>query len=326
MRGFAIVAFLGLTATAAAAIAGNAGDRRAAQPVATATAGSFDFANSRDGAPVFEASDIGPGDAASGTVEIANEGGEPGELTLKQHDVVDTPGAGGGLLSGRMSMRIRDLSDPAQPRSVYDGALAPMPALQLGPLGPGQSRAYEFVATLPDRGTPTGEVAGDNAVQAAAVSVGYSWTAAESTPRPEQVAPTYPVADGTPTGTDHVLQLVILRVRTAIRHHRLVLWAYCGPGACSVQARLRFRTRGSRRTPARTLGLLVRRRLIAGSQSLVFKLPPSLQRALRAAATKGRGATVRVVLVPLDRDVERARVRKAVRPLHLYPRARHGRP
>jgi hypothetical protein len=212
-----------------------------------------------------------------------------------------------------MSMRIRDLSDPDQPRSVYDGALAPMPALQLGPLGPGQSRVFEFVAGLPDRGTPTGAVAGDNALQAAAVSVGYTWTAAESTPGPEVVARSGPSVEGSSTASDRVPQLVILRVRAVVWHHRIVLWAYCGPGACSVQARLRFQARGSRRSPARRLGLLVRRRLVAGAQRLVFKLPPSLRRALRAATKKSQRATVRVVLVPLDRDMERASARKAVR-------------
>jgi hypothetical protein len=325
MRGLAIFVFLAGAATTVAATAGNGGDRRVARPVATATAGNFDFASSRDGMPIFEASDIGPGDSTAGTVEIANEGDEPGELTLIQHDVVDTPGAGGGLLSARMSMRIRDLSDPGRPRPIYDGALAPMPALQLGPLGPGQSRVYEFVAGLPDRGAPTGATAGDNALQAAAVSVGYSWTAAEVTPALEVVARTDSSADGSSNAGERVPQLVLLRVRTAVWHRRLVLWAYCGPGACSVKARLRFQARGSRRSSARTLGLLVRQRLIAGSQRLAFKLPPGLRRALRAAAAKGQRATVRVVLVPLDRDVERTAARKAVRLPHLYPPARYGR-
>lgn len=321
MRGLAIVVFLGLVTTAAAAVVGDGDDHQLAKPVATATAGSFDFENSRNGTPIFEASEIGPGDTTSGTVEIVNEGEEPGELTLRQHDVVDTPGAGGGLLSDRMSMRIRDVSDPGQPSSIYDGALAPMPALQLGPFEPGQSRVYEFVAGLPDRGTPAGAVAGDNALQAAAVSVGYAWTAAESPPAPEVVARSGPSVEGSSSASDRVPQLVILRVRTAVRHRRLVLWAYCGPGACSVQARLRFQARRSRGSPARRLGLLVRRRLVAGSQRLVFKLPPGLRRALRAAGKKSRRATVRVVLIPLDRDVEWARARKAVRLRHRYPKA-----
>jgi hypothetical protein len=322
MRGLAIIVFLGLAATAAAAAVGHGGDRRSAHPVATATAGSFALESSRNGTPIFEASDIGPGDSASGTVEITNESEESGELTLRQHDVVDTPGAGGGLLSSRMSMRIRDLSDPGRPRSVYEGALAPMPALQLGPLGPGQSRVYEFVASLPDRGAPTGAVAGDNALQAAAVSVGYTWTAVESTP--VQVVPrTGPSVEGSSTAGDGVQQLVILRVRATVWHRRLVLWAYCGPGACSVQARLRLQAHRSRRSPTRKLGLLVRRRLVVGSQRLVFKLSPGLHRSLRAATKKGQRATVRVVLIPLDRDVARASARKALRLRHLHPGARH---
>ncbi len=322
MRGLVIVVFLGLVATAAAAVTGNGGNYWAAQPVATVTAGSFDFVNSRDGMPIFEAGEIGPGDTASGTVEIANEGDAPGELTLRQHDVVDTPGAGGGLLSDRMSMRIRDLSDPAQPRSVYDGALAPMPALQLGPLGPGQSRVYEFVASLPDRGTPTGAVAGDNAVQAAAVSVGYSWTAAESAPASD-LSPD-PGASPASESSDSqgALQLVILRIRKSIQHRRLVLWVYCGPGTCPVLARLRFRSRGPGRSH-RALGSLHRQRSITGTEKLAFRLSPQLQRALLSAASDGGRTTVDVVL--RNRGQAQLTARDAAQLRHLHPGARPGR-
>jgi hypothetical protein len=241
MRGIAVVALLALAVTAAVAMAGNNNDRSPARPVATLVEGGFDFENSRSGMPIFAASELGPGDDASGMVEIANHGEEAGELTLRQGAVVDTPGAGDGLLSRGMTMRIREVSDPAEPRPVYDGALAPMPALELGPLGPGQSRVFEFDASLPDNGTPAGATAGDNAFQGAALSVGYSWTADEVPPasavavRPGASPPGS--ADAAP---DRAVQLTILRIRAAIWHRRLVLWAYCAPGTCQVLARLRL--------------------------------------------------------------------------------------
>jgi hypothetical protein len=324
-RGIAVVALLALAATAAVAMGRGSDDRSSARPVATLAEGNFDFENSRSGMPIFAASELGPGDEVSGTVEIANHGEEAGELTLRQGDVADTPGAGGGLLSRRMSMRIREVSDPAKPRAVYDGALAPMPALELGPLGPGQSRVFEFDAGLPDNGTPAGATAGDNAFQGAALSVGYSWTAGELPPPP--VDPARPAARAVgPTGAspDRVVQLTILRVRAAIWHRRLVLWAYCAPGICQVLARLRFKAHSLGRPHGKALATLRRRRLVAGSQRLVFRLSPGLRRALRTAVSKGERTTASVVLLR-NRGAEPATARDAVRLRHLQPGARRGR-
>jgi hypothetical protein len=326
VRGISILFPLALAAIAVVAVAARHSDPSRPRPVATTTSGSFDLENSRGDMPIFEASDIGPGDSAGGTVTIANDGDEAGELTLRQHDVADTPGAGGGMLSHGMSMRIREVSDPGEPLSVYDGPLAPMPALDLGPLDPGQSRAFEFDASLPSRDTPAGAAAGDNAFQGAALSVGYSWTAAELPPvppaTPRSTAPSTGPASASPGRT---VQLTILRIRAAIWHRRLVVWAYCGPGTCQVLARLRFKAHRSVRSPGRALGSLRRQRLIAGSQRLVFRLPPRLRRALRATASKGERATVSVVLLLRGREADPATARDAVRLRHLQPAARPGR-
>jgi hypothetical protein len=325
-RGILVVFLLSLGAAAAVAAAAGHGDPSPPRPVATVTSGSFGLENSRSEMPVFTASDIGPGGSAGGTVTIANDGDEAGELTLRQQDVEDTPGAGGGLLSRGMSMRIREVGDPAKSEPVYEGALAPMPALELGPLGPGQSRAFEFDASLPDSGMPAGAATGDNAFQGAALGVGYSWTATELPPAPSVTSlSTTPPMGSAGASTPRNVQLAILRIRAAIWHHRLVLWAYCGPGTCQVLARLRFKAHRSLRSRGKTLGSLRRERLIAGSQRLVFKLPPRLRRALRAAAGKHARATASVVLVLRDREAESATARDAVRLRHLHPGARHGR-
>jgi hypothetical protein len=326
VRGIAVIALFALAVTAAVAMAGGNDDRSPARPLATLAEGSFDFENSHSGMPIFAASELGPGDRTSGTVEIANDGEEAGELTLRQGDVVDAPGTAGGLLSRGMSMRIREVSDPSEPRPVYNGALAPMPALELGPLGPGQSRVFEFDASLPDNGTPAAATAGDNAFQGAALSVGYSWTAAELLQASVPAArPDAPPASPTGASPGQAVQLTILRVRAAIWHRRLVLWAYCGPGVCQVLARLRFKAHGSARSHGKALGALRRQRFIGGSQKLAFRLPPGLRRALRTAASKGERTTVSVVLVLRNREAKPLRAHDAVRLRHLQPGARHGR-
>ncbi len=325
-RAIGIVFPLALAAIAVVAAAAGHSDPSPPRPVAAVTSGSFELENSRSDMSIFAASDIGPGDGASGTVTIANDGDEAGELTLKQHDVDDTPGAGGALLSRGMSMRIRELSDPGNSKLVYDGALAPMPPLELGPLAPGQSRVFAFDAALADSGTPAGAAVGDNVFQGAALSVGYSWTAAELPP-PPPVAPrsTMPPRGSPGVSTPRHVQLTILRVRAAIWHHRLVLWAYCGPGSCEVLARLRFKAHRLPRSHGKALGSLRRERLITGSQRLVFRLPPRLRRTLRAAAEKHVRVTASVVLVLRDREAESALARDSVRLRHLQPGVRHGR-
>jgi hypothetical protein len=326
VRGIATLFPLALAAIAVVAVAAGRGDHSRPRPVATTTSGSFELENSRGNMPIFEASDLGPGDSASGTVTIANDGDEAGELKLRQHDVADMPGASGGLLSRGMSMRIWELGDPAKPRPVYDGALAPMPTLDLGPLGPGQSRVFEFDAALPDSGTPAGAAIGDNAFQGASLSVGYSWTASELPPTP-LVAPrstTPPMGSAGASGSRNV-QLTILRIRAAVWHRRLVLWAYCGPGTCEVLARLRFTAHRVPGSHGRSLGSLRGERHIAGSQRLAFKLPPRLRRALRAAAEKHVRATVSAFLVLRDREAGPATAHYAVRLRHLPSDARHGR-
>jgi hypothetical protein len=326
MRGIGIGFPLALAAIAAAAVAAGYRDPSPPRPVATVTRGSFDLENSRADTPIFEASDIGPGDGASGTVTIANDGDEAGELTLRQHDVEDTPGAGGGLLSQGMSMRIREVGDPTEPRPLYDGPLAPMPALELGPLGPGQSRVFKFDARLPDGGTPAAAAVGDNAFQGAAMSVGYDWTATELPPAPPVASRSIASSTGSSAASgSRNVQLIILRIRAAIWHRRLVLWAYCGPGTCHVLAHLRFKRHRSPRSRGKLFGSLRRDLTITGSQRLVFRLPPRLRRALRAVAARHARATAGAVLVLADREAGQVVAHGAVRLRRLQPGVGHRR-
>ena len=83
MPALSLLIFLALAGSATAAVLAGGGEPGSAGD-AIAAAGSFSFTNSRDGMPIFSATGIAPGDSISGSVEIADTGSEPGELTLSR--------------------------------------------------------------------------------------------------------------------------------------------------------------------------------------------------------------------------------------------------
>jgi hypothetical protein len=309
VRALSLLVFLALAGSATAAVIGG-GEEPAAEASAVTAAGSFSFANSRDGMPIFSATEIAPGDSVSGTVEIANDGDEPGELVVAQHDVEDTPGLGGGELSGRLTLRIADVTAPASPVTVYAGPLAPMPPRPAGVLGPGASRTYEFVATLPEAGSAGAQ----NEVQGASVSVAYSWTAGEVTVGPEP-APARPPSSParTPAGTTPTaapLRLKITRVRHRTRHARLVVWARCS-SACAIAAHGRLHARGPAGQRTTRLRPSLRPRFVTGEQRLSVRVPLKLRRWLQANPEPR--AKVRLSLSARNPAGERATARRAIR-------------
>jgi hypothetical protein len=322
VRALSVLAFLALAGSATAAVlAGGVlagGGEPSARASAVAAEGSFSFANSRDGMPIFSATEIAPGDSVSGTVEIADTGTEPGDLTLAQHDVADAPGPGGGELSKRLTLRVTDVTAPASPVAVYAGPLAPMPAQPAGELEPGASRTYEFVATLP------AGAGAQNDVQGASASVAYSWTAGEvgtgpgsgpapsPTPSPAQPPSSAPPdAAGSAPPAAAPLRLTITRVRHAIRHGRLVIWARCDR-ACSVSVRGRLRARGVTGHRSAKLHLSPRHNYKAGRQRLPLRIPHKLRRWL-AANPDRLHFSVRVALLARDPAGDQAALRRALR-------------
>lgn len=134
-------------------------------------AGTLAIANSENGAAILSASHMRPGDAASGTVTIANAGSVPGDFSLSSFDLTDTPGRGGGLLSSFLAATVQDVTDPAAAHDVYRGPLGAMPVRPLGTFAAGEQRIYAFRVELPVAAP------GLDAVQGASVSVGYRWDA-----------------------------------------------------------------------------------------------------------------------------------------------------
>ncbi len=308
MRLATLVVYLALAAIAAIAAAAARNDGAHPHSLTTEIGGSFSFANSREGMPVFTAANIGPGSNAKGTVEIANEGSEAIAVTLARHDLVDTPGAGDGILSRRLVLTVKDLSS-ATP--VYEGPLAAMPPQPLARLAPGASRTYEFVAALPESGTTS---SAENSLQGASTSVAYSWTAAPapahgsspSTPAPpgRVAAPTRSSSASRPPSPFSVR---ILGHRDTLRNGRLIVWARCSQ-PCRIASQAELLAAGPHRPLRPTARHAQRRRFGARTRRLALRVPSPQPGPLAAATAKAR-----IVVVAHNRTGERAAASKLLR-------------
>jgi hypothetical protein len=164
---------------------------RAAEPrIRLAAAdGALALSNSQEGAAIFQAEAMRPGEEVAGEVALSNTGTVSGGLSLAPSGITDVAaGIGGGLLSSRLELRVLDVTDAARPVTRYAGPLAAMRSVYVGAMAPGQQRRFRFVATLPRGGS------GDNAFQGARLSVGFGWTARAvtvviATPEPTPIPP-----------------------------------------------------------------------------------------------------------------------------------------
>jgi Ca2+-binding RTX toxin-like protein len=156
--------------------------------------GSMSVSNSNDGAAIFDIANIGPGMTGEGEVTIGNTGTAPGTLVLASLDRSDAPGLYGGSLSGRLGLRVADVSGDGD-AAIYAGDLASMPELQMGTLAAGEFRTYRFTVSMRDGGAPSSPYVDDNLYQRASTSLGYDWTLTEAEagdspePPPEIVPP-----------------------------------------------------------------------------------------------------------------------------------------
>jgi spore coat-associated protein N len=155
-----------------------ASSRVHAEPAAVISqaSGTFQITNSRDGQAIFQAQGLSPGRSVSGTVQLSNTGSIAGDLGLEQLDVVDQPGANGGLLSTAVQLDVQDITGGSL-IPVFAGQLASLQTRALGNIAPGESHTYRFIASLPDGGTPPSPTSGDNAYAGSALSVRYAWKA-----------------------------------------------------------------------------------------------------------------------------------------------------
>jgi hypothetical protein len=103
---------------AAGAVIGSGADFSAASanPSNTFATGTMSMLNSKSGSAVLTASNLKPGNSASGTVDIQNTGTLTGAFVLAKGTVSDSDGA--NPLSGKLNLTIDDCG-------AYVGATAP---------------------------------------------------------------------------------------------------------------------------------------------------------------------------------------------------------
>ena len=172
-----LVAFLAGAAVLQAAVGWQ---RTASAPLVFDSAGgSMSVTSSKGGGAIFSLGSIAPGVTGQGEVTISNNGTAPGSLSLSSTDLTDSPGRFGGTLSERLLLRIEEVG-PGQASEVYYGQVATMPELELGALAAGEDRAYRFLVTMLDGGSPSSPFLDDNIYQRASTGIGYQWTLTET--------------------------------------------------------------------------------------------------------------------------------------------------
>ena len=243
-----------LVAVTGCAVAASSRVHAEPADVISQATGTFQITNSRDGQAIFQAQGLSPGRSVSGTVQLSNTGSIAGDLGLEQLDVVDQPGANGGLLSTAVQLDVQDITGGSL-IPVFAGQLASLQTRALGNIAPGESHTYRFIASLPDGGTPPSPTGGDNAYAGSALSVRYAWKA---------TAPDTGGGGGGggtgPSGTDPVVKFRVVS-KNVLKKGVLDVMASCDR-ACTVmtyaqlpKATKRARKRVMTRRKVATLGV-----------------------------------------------------------------------
>lgn len=275
MRGISVSRLLSLAAICAVAAlcaaAGAARPARAPQAVLTQATGDLRLSNSQEGQAIFQASGLAPGRSVTGTVTLSNSGTLPGDLSLQQLDVADSPGPGGGRLSNVVSLQITDVTGGSS-IPVFSGQLGGLDSRPLGAIGPGEARTFRFTASLPDM---------DNAFAGSGLTVRYAWNATATGPGPgpsEQPVATFK-----------------LNSKKLVKRRILDVTASCNI-ACriSAQAQLPKPKRGKKAVKSRVRTAT----LTTPNQSarIRLKISKKAQRGLKQLLKKKRSAVVKVRL------------------------------
>jgi spore coat-associated protein N len=173
-----LVAMGALMVAAAVAVGSGANfNSTSANPSNVFTAGTISHSNSKTNAAILTASNIVPGNTATGTVDIKNTGSASGTFTLAHTVALDTPASPG--LSKKLTLVVTDLGDPAcvtacpAAVTIYTGLMSAMPlTIPLGVSIAGATRRYQFTMSFPDSGIN----GADNAYQGASTTVEYLWS------------------------------------------------------------------------------------------------------------------------------------------------------
>ena len=180
------------------------------------------------GVPVFTASNVGPGTLVEGEVTIANAGRASGYFSLSQAGLTDRPGPGGGELSKKLRLEIRDMSDPSKPARVYSGPFAGMGVRPAGFIAAESKRDYQFTAMISDTGGPGSPISGDNALKGSSASARFVWSVVAGAPRRRPDGPAPPKDRRPPR-----LRVSIARVQPIVTRPFIEARVCCDERACS---------------------------------------------------------------------------------------------
>lgn len=172
----ALGALSALVAAVAVAVGSSASfTASSANPSNTFAAGTLSILNSREGLAVLTASNMKPGDSATGLVDIENTGSLSGVFTLSRTGIVDSDGA--NPMSGMLDLVVKDCGDFSSGTPTcdvgdpvkYTGTIAAMGSTALGTFVASEKHRYQFVVTF--------NSGAGNAYQGDNSSVQFDWNA-----------------------------------------------------------------------------------------------------------------------------------------------------
>jgi hypothetical protein len=174
--GRALIGLAALVAATAVAVGSGASfTASSANPSNTFAAGTLSILNSKEGLAVLTASNMKPGDSATGTVDVQNSGSLSGAFTLSRSNIVDSDGA--NPLSAKLNLVVKDCGDfssgtptcDAGDPQAYSGTIAAMGSVALGTFAAAEKHRYEFAVTF--------DSSAGNAYQGDSSSVQFDWNA-----------------------------------------------------------------------------------------------------------------------------------------------------
>jgi hypothetical protein len=152
---------------------------QSANPSNTFAAGTLTMSNSANNAAILTASNMKPGDTATGTVDIANTGSLQGAFSVSWTALTDTPSS--PALSGKLDLVVHDcgLWSGGNPPScssggsdVYSSTLSAMSsAVALGNYAAGDKHRFKFTVTL--------NSSADNSYQGGQSNATFTWNAVQ---------------------------------------------------------------------------------------------------------------------------------------------------
>ena len=146
-----------------------------ANPSNTFAGGTLSILNSKEGLAVLTASDMKPGDSATGTVDVQNSGSLSGAFALSRSSISDSDAT--FPMSAKLDLVVKDCGDfssgtptcDAGDPVKYTGTIAAMGSTALGTFAASEKHRYQFALTF--------NSSADNNYQGDSSSVQFDWNA-----------------------------------------------------------------------------------------------------------------------------------------------------